>query len=457
MFVDSAKIFVKAGNGGNGCVSFRREKYVPAGGPDGGDGGAGGDVALLGDGGLHTLGDFRYKKKYAAQNGAPGQSQNRTGRSGEDLIIKVPLGTLAYDSLTGELIADITQNGQKAVVAAGGKGGAGNQHFATATRQIPNFAKSGTEGGEANLDIELKVLADAGLVGFPNVGKSTLLSMVSSARPKIADYHFTTLSPNLGVVDVGGPGDGAGFVMADIPGLIEGASGGAGLGDEFLRHVERTRLLVHVVDAAGTEGRDPVKDYHAINHELKNYRTDLSGRPQIVAANKADALPGAGLGDGAVLAGKLDGGAAPPGLSALSGLVAAAEADGRPVYLISAATGKGVDALVAAVYRKLVELRETEKEAPSGAAGAPQTESYKLYTLEKAAPKFSITNEGGIYSLSGQWLKKLVSDTNFSDNESLQFFQTMLKKYGIIEALEESGIDEGDTVKIYDFEFDYIR
>ena len=248
MFIDSAKIQVKAGDGGNGCVSFRREKYVPAGGPDGGDGGVGGDVALLGDGGLHTLSDFRYKKKYKAPNGAPGMSQNRTGKSGADLVIKVPLGTLVYNSATGALIADITRDGQLAVVAKGGKGGAGNQHFATATRQIPNFAKSGIEGDEAELDVELKVLADVGLVGFPNVGKSTLLSVVSSARPKIADYHFTTLSPNLGVVDVGGPGDAASYIIADIPGLIEGASEGAGLGDEFLRHIERTKLLVHVVD-----------------------------------------------------------------------------------------------------------------------------------------------------------------------------------------------------------------
>ena len=464
MFIDSAKIHVKAGNGGNGCVSFRREKYVPAGGPDGGDGGAGGGVILLGDGGMHTLSDFRYKKKYAAQNGSPGGPSNRTGKSGEDLVIRVPLGTLAYEAASGRLIADITEDGQKAVIAAGGKGGAGNQHFATPTRQIPNFAKSGGEGESLEVNFELKVLADVGLVGFPNVGKSTLLSAVSSARPKIADYHFTTLTPNLGVVDIGGAGDYASFIMADIPGIIEGAHEGAGLGDAFLRHIERTRLLLHVVDAAGTEGRNPAEDYVAINEELKNYKIDLTSKPQIVVANKSDALPDGEAGNEAVLE-----------------LRKLAESSGRPVFLISAATGNGVRDLISAAWERLREIREEEaaEVIRSGSnraagdrtgvtrAGAARTDVARpgaadsgeavLYTIGESVQRYKLDVENGVYILTGQWLKKLVSDTNFGDSESLQYFQTMLKKYGVIDALEARGIDEGATVRIYDLEFDYIR
>jgi len=452
MFIDSAKIYVKAGNGGNGCVSFRREKYVPAGGPDGGDGGAGGSIVLLGDGGLHTLSDFRYKKKYLAQNGAPGASSNRTGKSGEDLVIRVPLGALIYDASTGRIVADITVDGQRAVIAKGGKGGAGNQHFATPTRQIPGFAKSGTEGDGLEADIELKVLADVGLVGFPNVGKSTLLSVVSSAKPKIADYHFTTLSPNLGVVDIGEPGDGSGYVMADIPGLIEGAHEGLGLGDAFLRHIERTRLLVHIVDIAGTEGRDPVEDYYTINNELKNYRIDLTSKPQIVAANKSDALTDENLREERIAA-----------------LTGAAGRDGYPVYEISAATGHGVRQLVSAAWEALCAIREAEA---AQAAASPKKDSVRtvlnrvnvdtsddgaVFTLKKQDSRFDMEVKDGEYILTGRWLKKLTADTNFSDNESLQYFQTMLKKYGIIDALESNGIEEGSTVKIYDIEFDYIR
>ena len=454
MFIDSASIHIKAGNGGNGCVSFRREKYVPAGGPDGGDGGNGGNVILYGDGGLHTLSDFRYKNKYRAQNGAPGASSNRTGKSGEDLIIKTPLGTLAYDSATGRLIADITEDGQSVVIAAGGKGGAGNQHFATPTRQIPNFAKSGSEGEELDIDIELKVLADVGLVGFPNVGKSTLLSIVSSAKPKIADYHFTTLSPNLGVVDMGEPGDGSSYIMADIPGLIEGAHMGVGLGDEFLKHIERTRLLLHIVDIAGTEGRDPVSDYRAINAELKNYRIDLSTKPQIIAANKSDVLPGDET-----------------GAEKLRALKQEASISDHPVYMISAATGKGVRELISVVWARLCEIREREDELAAGVftyAAAQKTNSAgvainsdlaggALYTVEQPEPRFSVKADGGEFILTGKWLKKLISDINFNDYESVQYFQTMLKKYGIIDALESYGIKEGETVKIYDIEFDYIR
>ena len=458
MFIDSAKIYVKAGNGGNGCVSFRREKYVPAGGPDGGDGGYGGSVVLLGDSGLHTLSDFRYKKKYLAQNGAPGASSNRTGKSGDDLVIRVPLGSLVYDAATGRIVADITRDGQRAVIAGGGKGGAGNQHFATPTRQIPGFAKSGAEGGELEADIELKVLADVGLVGFPNVGKSTLLSVVSSAKPKIADYHFTTLSPNLGVVDIGDAGDVNSFVMADIPGLIEGAHGGLGLGDAFLRHIERTRLLLHIVDIAGIEARDPIDDYRVINNELKNYRIDLSNKPQIVVANKTDALPDADL-----LAERL------------SALSEEAGKYGFPVYAISAATGNGIRGLLSAAWEKLCGIKladqrdtgygdtyyidadgtlqiDTDGTLQIDAAGGPA-----VYTVKQPEPRFVINMEDGVYILTGVWLKKLVADTNFGDNESLQYFQTMLKKYGIIDALEDRGIEEGATVKIYDIEFDFIR
>ena len=455
MFIDSAAIHIKAGNGGNGCVSFRREKYIPAGGPDGGDGGAGGSVFFMGDGGLHTLSDFRYKKQYKAQNGAPGASSNRAGKSGEDLIIKVPLGALIYDADSGRLIADITGDGQKAEIAKGGKGGAGNQHFATPTRQIPNFAKSGIEGEELDINIELKLLADVGLVGFPNVGKSTLLSVVSSARPKIADYPFTTLNPNLGVVDVGDAEDGAGFVMADIPGLIEGAHLGVGLGDAFLKHIERTRLLLHIVDVAGTEGRDPVGDFRAINNELKNYRVDLSGKPQIVVANKSDLLPGDSFVD-----------------EKLSALIEEARRSGYPVYAISAATRHGVQELISASWEKLRELRAalpdsydvsyakmSGESVIDGVTVIADTDSTgsTLFTAARQEPRFIIEEEGGAYILTGRWLKKLAADTNFSDNESLRYFQTMLKKYGIIDALEELGIQEGATVKIYDFEFDYIR
>ncbi|MDR3119850.1 MAG: GTPase ObgE [Clostridiales bacterium] len=480
MFIDSAKIYVKAGDGGNGCVSFRREKYIPAGGPDGGDGGSGGAVALLGDGGMHTLSDFRYKTKYRAENGAPGTASNCTGKSGEDLVIKVPLGTSVFDEKTGRLVADITRDGQRTVIARGGKGGAGNQHFATPTRQIPNFAKSGTEGEELVVNVELKVLADVGLVGFPNVGKSTLLSIVSSARPKIADYHFTTLAPNLGVVDVGEPGGGASFVMADIPGLIEGAHEGVGLGDAFLKHIERTRLLLHVIDVAGTEGRDPVADFHAINHELRSFRVDLSGKPQIVVANKSDALPQGETGQ-----------------AMSEALRREAERAGYPMIQISAATGQGVRGLISAVWERLCRLRTEEAErapesvstgafigapmraaaadgaaasdpeyaqisaatggsAANAAAPAPASRS-ALYTSAPTAPRFELAVEDGVFILTGRWIKKIASDVNFGDHESLQYFQTLLKRYGIIEALEQRGVQEGDTVRIYDVEFDYLK
>jgi GTP-binding protein len=433
MFIDRAKIYLKAGNGGNGKVSFRREKYVPAGGPDGGDGGRGGAIVFVGDSGMHTLSDFRYKTKYRAENGADGGAANCTGRSGEDMRIRVPLGTLVYDADTERLLCDITEDGQAAAAVKGGKGGAGNQHFATPTRQAPDFAKSGDEGEERWVNIELKLIADVGLVGFPNVGKSTLLSMVSSARPKIADYHFTTLSPNLGVVDLEGE---AGFVMADIPGLIEGAHEGVGLGDEFLRHIERTRLLLHLIDVAGTEGRDPISDFEIISRELKEYKIDLSGKPQIVVANKTDVLP---HGEG--------------GEAALAAFRDEIQKRGFRVLDISAATGRGVRELMYEAYHTLCELPAHGSGMP-GLSGGTTVE----YTLkESGEPRFTVSLEGGTYIIEGKWIKKLVTDINFGNSESMAFFQRQLVKFGVIEELERMGVKEGDPVKIYELEFDYIK
>jgi len=432
MFTDSAKIHLKAGNGGNGRVSFRREKYIPAGGPDGGDGGKGGDVVFVGDGGMHTLSDFRYKTKYRAENGANGEGRNCTGKSGDDIRIRVPLGTMIYDSDTGKLLSDITEDGQTAVIAKGGKGGAGNQHFATATKQAPDFAKSGREGEELWADIELKLLADVGLIGFPNVGKSTLLSIVSSARPKIADYHFTTLTPNLGVVDIGND---KGFVLADIPGLIEGAHEGAGLGDEFLRHIERTRLLLHIVDVAGTEGRDPVSDFEIINGELKGYKIDLSGKPQIVVANKTDVLTDDENG-------------------ILEGFKAEIGKRGFRVADISAATGRGVQELMFEAFQMLSELPADAVQIAGKGGGS----GYVEYSLnDKNEPRFEVRVDDGTYIVEGKWIKKLISEVNFSNHESMAYFQRQLVRFGVIEALENSGISEGDPVKIYDIEFDFVR
>ena len=431
MFIDSAKLNLKAGNGGNGCVSFLKEKYVAAGGPDGGDGGRGGSIAFMGAKGMHTLSDFRYQTKYRAEHGENGKGGNCTGKSGKNLIIKVPLGTMVFNHENGKLVADITEDGQQVTIVKGGQGGAGNQRFATPTRQIPDFAKSGTKGEEMTVDVELKVLADVGLVGFPNVGKSTLLSMVSSARPKIADYHFTTLTPNLGVIDMG---EGNSFVMADIPGLIEGAHQGAGLGDEFLRHIERTRLLVHVIDVAGTEGREPLSDFHTINQELRNYKIDLSDRPQIVAANKIDVL-------------------SPEEQSKISDFCTELEKEGYQVFSISAATGLHVRELLNAVWKTLSEL-------PAVSQSIELQSDYIEYRLEnskESEKRFEIKVENGVYIVEGSWIEKLISDINFESHESLQYFQKLLKKYGIIESLEKQGIKEGDTVQIYDMEFDYIK
>ena len=432
MFVDSAKIHIKAGDGGNGKVSFRREKYVPAGGPDGGDGGKGGDVVFVGDDGMHTLSDFRYKTKYRAKNGSNGEGWNRSGKSGEDLYVRVPLGTMVFDAETGEIICDIVCNKQTGIIARGGKGGAGNQHFATPTKQAPDFAKAGNEGEERWVNVELKLLADVGLIGFPNVGKSTLLSVASSARPKIADYHFTTLTPNLGVVDIG---DDASFVMADIPGLIEGAHNGLGIGEEFLRHIERTSLLLHIVDVAGTEGRDPLADFEIINNELKEYKVNLLGRPQIVVANKTDALSG-------------DNGK-------LVDFRTEIEKRGYKVMDISAVTGYGVRELMNETYEMLQRALKNDN---SVRAGEPESgNDYVEYRLqENITPRFIARIDDGVYVVEGKWLKKLLADVNFDNVESMQYFQRQLIRFGVIRELEGLGINEGDTVRIYDLEFDYV-
>lgn len=424
MFVDKARITIKAGNGGNGAVSFHREKYVNAGGPDGGDGGKGGDVVFVVDDNMSTLVDFRYKRKFAAENGQNGGSNRCSGRSAKDLIIKVPRGTLLRDSETGRLLADISGD-RPYVIAKGGRGGAGNQHFATATRQIPRFAKPGIPGESYDLTMELKLLADVGLVGFPNVGKSTLISVVSAAKPKIANYHFTTLSPVLGVVKLD---EHKSFVMADIPGLIEGASEGVGLGHEFLRHVDRCRLIVHVVDVSGIEGRDPVEDFHAINRELRNFSEELANRPQIVAANKCDM-------------------AAPEQIEAFRTFV---ENQGIPFFEISAATTQGTRELVEGVGKRLDTLPPiTEYE--------PEPISVEELEAKKSAKQFEITVENGVYYIDAPFLEPVLSTVNMEDYESLQYFQRVLRFSGIIDKLEEMGIQEGDTVDIFGLQFDFVK
>ena len=421
MFVDKAKIQVKAGDGGNGSVSFRREKYVAAGGPDGGDGGRGGDVVLEADDNLSTLSDFRYKRRYLAKSGEPGQGRDRFGKSGESLVIRVPRGTLVRDAATGTLLADLSGEGHF-VAAHGGHGGWGNVHFATPTRQAPRFAKSGTPGEERELLLELKLLADVGLLGFPNVGKSTLLSVVSEAKPAIGNYPFTTLTPVLGVVRV----EAHSFVMADIPGLIEGASEGVGLGHDFLRHVERCRLLVHIVDVSGSEGRDPIEDYKAINRELAGYSAELAERPQIVAANKADIADAADI----------------------ARFTAFLQEQDIPCHLISAATQQGVKELLFAVSARLAELPpirrfEAEELPPDNTA---DTDPHRI----------EIAKEGGVFTVEGKWLLNVIGSVNFDDSESMQYFQRVLRNSGVIEKLRAAGIRQGDTVRIYNVAFDYV-
>ena len=419
-FVDTAKITVRSGNGGNGVVSFHREKYVAAGGPDGGDGGKGGDVIFQVDTNISTLVDFKYKRRYFAPNGEPGRGSNCSGKNAQDLIIYVPKGTVIKHAESGRVMADLS-GPEPVVVARGGKGGGGNQHFATPTRQIPRFAKPGLPGEEFEITLELKLLADVGLVGFPNVGKSTLISVVSEAKPKIANYHFTTLTPVLGVVKIA---EGKSFVMADIPGLIEGASDGVGLGHEFLRHVDRCRLIVHVVDVSGIEGRDPKEDFEAINRELYNFSEELSERPQIVAANKCDM-------------------ASPEQIEAFRQFV---EEKGLEFFPISAATRQGVDALIGAVAAKLDTL--------------PPIKEYEVehvpFTEVLDRQRFEITVEDGVYVVDADWLKPVLGMVDVEDYESLQYFQRVLRNSGVIDKLEEMGIEEGAPVVIGEFEFEYV-
>ncbi len=425
MFVDKAKIYIRAGRGGNGAVSFHREKYVAAGGPDGGDGGRGGSVVFEVDPNLSTLVDFRFKKKYVAEDGQPGGAKRCSGKGGRDLVIKVPKGTLVRDFETGRLLADLSGT-EPVVLAVGGRGGAGNQHFATATRQIPRFAKPGKPGEEFTLSLELKLLADVGLVGFPNVGKSTLISVVSAAKPQIANYHFTTLTPVLGVVKID---EGKSFVMADIPGLIEGASDGVGLGHDFLRHVERCRLIVHVVDVSGSEGRDPKEDFAIINRELANFSEELAERPQIVAANKCDLASAEQIAE----------------------FRAFVEGRGYALFEISAATTQGARELVdrvAAELDTLPPIREFEAQ--------PITEAERQAN-ETRPQEFEITQEDGAYFVEADFLEDILMTANMEDYESLQYFQRVLRSSGVIAQLEKMGIQEGDTVCIGGFEFDFVK
>ena len=423
MFVDKVKIRIKAGSGGNGAVAFRREKYVAAGGPDGGDGGRGGNIVFVADTNLSTLVDFKYQRRFFAENGANGAAKKMCGKNAPDLVIRVPKGTVVREAQSGRVMADLSSD-EPVVVARGGKGGWGNSHFATPTRQCPRFSKPGLPGEEYEVELELKLLADVGLVGFPNVGKSTLLSVVSAAKPEIANYHFTTLSPVLGVVKVD---EGKSFVMADIPGLIEGASEGVGLGHAFLRHVERCRLIVHVVDVSGSEGRDPIEDFRTINAELANFNSELASRPQIIAANKCDL-------------------AAPEQLEAFR---AFARESGYPLYEICAPIGEGIQPLIYAVSQKLDTLppiRQFEIEH------VPMSERERL-----AKNQFEIHVEDGVYIVEADWLMPALGMVDMDDYESLQYFQRVLRSSGVIDKLEEMGIQEGDTVSILNFEFEYIR
>lgn len=425
MFIDKAKIFIKAGNGGNGAIAFHREKYVAAGGPDGGDGGRGGNVIFRVDLGLTTLMDFRYKRKYVAESGQAGMRNKMNGKRGEDIVISVPQGTVVRDALTGKIIADLYDPDKDVILAKGGNGGWGNAHYATATRQTPNFAKNGQKGDEREVFLELKLLADVGLVGFPNVGKSTILSRTTKADPKIANYHFTTLEPNLGVVDLG---EHMSFVLADIPGIIEGASEGVGLGHEFLRHIERTRLLLHVVDASGIEGRNPLEDFAIINSELVKYNLDLENRPQIVAANKTDILQDEEM---------------------YKEFCNSLESAGYKVFPISAATGEGLSELMKYVYTELSKLPPIQQ-------FEVELDVNEEKFVDKTDKGFEINIEDGVYVISGSWIEAVGGSINFSDPESLQFFQQALKNRGIIDALVDSGINEGDTVRIGDLEFDFV-
>lgn len=426
MFIDNIKIYLKAGNGGNGAVSFHREKYVAAGGPDGGDGGRGGNIIFKVDEGANTLLAFRYKRKFIAENGGDGKADKMHGKSGADVVVLVPAGTLIKDPESGRIIFDMAK-APEYTVCRGGRGGWGNRHFATPTRQIPRFAKSGTRGEEREVLLELKMLAEVGLIGFPNVGKSSILSRISAAKPKIANYHFTTLAPNLGVVAVKG---GSGFLAADIPGLIEGAAEGAGLGHAFLRHVDRCRLLLHVVDISAADGRDPLDDMDKIDAELSKYSAELSERPQIMVANKCDAIPK----DSPIFA----------------AFAEKCRALGRAAVYVSAVTGEGLNELVALTAARLAEL-------PPVIVYESEISDEELVGDTASVRETRVTRDSaGKFIVEGEWLYNFMGQINFSDYESLNFFQRVLVKNGVIEKLRAAGISEGDTVNIYDFEFDFV-
>ena len=421
MFVDKAEISIKAGKGGNGAVSFHREKYISAGGPDGGDGGRGGSIIMSVDSNISTLMDFRYKRKYVADNGADGMGKNKTGKDGKDIVVRVPNGTVIRDKETNAVIVDMSGEMTHRLVK-GGSGGWGNKHFATPTRQAPRFAKAGLPGEELDVVLELKLLADVGLVGYPNVGKSTLLSVVSKAHPKIADYHFTTLFPNLGVVYIS---EGSSFIVADIPGIIEGASDGAGLGHDFLRHIDRCRLIIHVVDVSGIEGRDPIEDFKTINEELKKYNPELLERPQLVAANKCDIVQDEEL---------------------INKFTDYIKSHGHTVFQISAATNTGIKELINKTAEELSKL--------------PPVTHYESEYIPKQRLKGNpedliIENYDDVWTIEGEWIERLMQNVNFTDYESRMFFDRILRTNGVFKRLEELGIKDGDTVSIYNMEFDY--
>jgi len=427
MFVDRAEIHIRSGKGGDGCVSFRRELYVPAGGPDGGDGGRGGDVIFEIDEGLNTLTDFRYIKKYSAEDGENGSKRNCKGKDGEDLIIKVPPGTVIREKKTGKVIADMSHGNKRVTVLKGGKGGKGNRHYATATMQVPQYAQPGQKAQELDVILELKVIADVGLVGYPNVGKSTLLSRVTNARPKIGNYHFTTLNPNLGVVDL----EDGGFVIADIPGLIEGASQGLGLGHEFLRHIERTKVIIHLVDAASTEGRDPLDDIKTINQELENYNPQLLTRPQVIAANKTDLMTEE---DAAAV---------------LQRLRDEFEPQGIKVFAISAVSGKGIKELLYYVRDMLRNLDQTPV--------VFEREYYPEEPDEEYEPIEVWKEDEHLFAVEGPRVERMLGYTNLNSEKGFEFFQKFMKENGILDRLEELGIQEGDTVRVYGLHFEYYK
>ena len=428
MFADRAKIIIRSGKGGDGHVSFRRELYVPNGGPDGGDGGRGGDVVFEVDEGLNTLYDYRHRRKFKAQDGEEGGKRRCHGKSGGDIVLKVPEGTLIREAASGKVIADMSGENRRQVILKGGRGGAGNQHFATATMQVPKYAQPGQPAQELEVLLELKVIADVGLVGFPNVGKSTLLSRVTNARPKIANYHLTTLNPNLGVVDL----EGGGFVIADIPGLIEGASQGVGLGHEFLRHIERTRVIIHLVDAASTEGRDPVEDVYTINKELKAYQEEIAARPQVIAANKTDAIQ------------------AEAGADPIERLKQEFEPAGIRVFPISAVTGTGLSEL-------LYYVQELLKNTDQKPIVFEQEYFPEEMLIDETLPYTVEKTEEGVYLVEGPRIEKMLGYTNLDSEKGFIFFQNFLKKTGILDELEAAGIQEGDTVKMYGLAFEYFR